>query len=342
MEDSTFSRFILDPQFSKVLEDLSLVDLHAAKPVKSDIEIKETNTVPNENEKVGFIEDKQKVALDPSAAQTFVTKNRICAYDESLVRISALEGTGFFVSHSVVLMEANRYLPLIYLTFNFYTKSRRIADGSNSLHYTPDSPELGSKIQYLNDRKYVLTSFVPNHSFLLIDGPLIGGQISEYNLQLNDELLKKEIVPIFFVKNSESSLVVGNDSELKGQYNSDFDWAFHTLNQGERTAFVKYTDLTDSKRRRNKVFTYIKALKAPPVRIEMHDSTYAFISSKITKVMDMLYYLLLAQGNALNSQPRPIAVAEAYARESLKVVDFDQVVRKAGIQPTMNYTRFGW
>lgn len=57
--------------------------------------------------------------------------------------------------------------------------------------------------------------------------------------------------------------------------------------------------------------------------------------------MNLIYYLLLAQGNPKNPQIRPIAIAEAYARATLKLIDLNQLLRRFGLVPTINQERFG-
>lgn len=342
MESSQFSKLIIDPMFTKVLEDLARVGIRVDSPYNEVITFEDQKESPGANDSIRFLESNAKYKLNPSNPNSLADGRRVCAYDESLVRVTSLEGSGFFIPHSIIMMDKNRYLPFVYLTFHFYTKSKRIADGNNSLSFSLDPPEIASKRQYIADRFKVLTENVPSFSLLLIDGPLVGGQITEKNLQLNETLLSKDIAALFIVKNSDSSLVVDNIPNLRGQYNSDFEWAYKTLGLGERTSFVKYTDLTDPRKRRNKVFCYLKAFNASPIRLELHESTYLRYFGIIDSILNTVYFLLLAQGDATNPQPRPVAIAEKYAREVLKMISVDQVVYKAGIMPTMNYTRFGW
>ncbi len=341
MNESSFSKFIIDPRFNQVLEDLSRENIHTGKTALLDFEYSDVTDGYSGDSNVYFLEG-EKISLDPELGSEHLQQSTICAYDESLLRIPALEGNGYFISHSLILVGKESYIPLTYLTFDFYTKSKTIANGNNSLTFTKDPPELASKNKYIQDRKMILNRYTPDNSILLVDGPLIGSQMTEHNLQLNEALLKRNIMPIFFVKNSDSSLIVNSDPLLKDKYNSDFEWAYKTLKKGDMTRFAKYIDGTDSTKRRNKVFSYLKTFDAPPVRVEMHDTVYARIHDKLDKVMSMLYYLLLAQGDLRNPQVRPIAIAEKYAREALKVIDYESIIKRTGIKPTMNFTRFGW
>ena len=74
----------------------------------------------------------------------------------------------------------------------------------------------------------------------------------------------------------------------------------------------------------------------------MHDSVYARLHTELKEIMSAIYYLLLAQGDIRNPQPRPIAISEKYAKAALNVIDFESVIQRTGIKPTMNFTRFGW
>lgn len=341
MESNFYSKFILDPNFDDIIKDLNKKNIHANNPKDITMDKSEDYNA-NSDSKLQPAENFHKIKLDPILGEQKTIEYKISAYDESMVKIPALEGSGFFISHSLVTMGKDSYIPLIYLTFNFYTRSRSIADGNNSLIFVNDSIDIASKVQYISDRNKTLITYTPDSSILLIDGPLIGGQITNYNMRLNQSLLKRNILPIYFVKNSDSSLIIDNISDLKDKYNSDFEWAFKKLELGERTALFKYTDLSDPIGNKKKFFTYMKAFNAPPCRVEMDETSYIQFHDIINDVFNAIFYLLLAQGNPSNPQPRPIAIAETYAREALKIIDFDEIINRTGIRPTMNYTRFGW
>ncbi len=341
MGEYIYSKFILDSRFYEVIDDLGKKNIHANNPMNTSFD-KDDDFSYSSDVKVQAVEQFEKFKLDPKIGQKITNEYRISAYDESLVKIPALEGSGFFISHSLITLSEDRYVPLIFLTFNFYTRSKSIADGNNSLTFTTQPLDLASKIQYLNDRKETLSRYTPDSSVLLIDGPLIGGQITDYNMKLNAELLERKIFPIYFVKNSDSSLIIDNTINIKGKYNSDFEWAFKTLKPGERTRLYKYSDLSDPIGNKKKFFSYVKAFSAPPCRVEFDETSYLRFGKTIDEIFHMIFYLLLAQGNPQNPQTRPIAIAEAFAREALKVIDFDEVIHRTGIRATMNYTRFGW
>ena len=58
-------------------------------------------------------------------------------------------------------------------------------------------------------------------------------------------------------------------------------------------------------------------------------------------LMDMIYYLILAQGDYKNPQARSIAIAEKFARESLKLFNLRLLMKQIGLIATINESRFG-
>ena len=112
------------------------------------------------------------------------------------------------------------YIPSCFVTFYFYTHSEAYSTNSKFIKYSSEI-DIDSKKDYLEDRTQFILDSVPADSILFIDGPLLGGQASNYTIKMNTELLKKEVIPIFFVKNSSSNLIIDNYPKLKGKYNSD-------------------------------------------------------------------------------------------------------------------------
>lgn len=337
MSESFYSHLILDDNFNLVVSELEKNHINSMEPINYESD-KYNDNLESDNIKIEFLET-DKVILNAANGNNCINKFSICSYDESIVKFPALEGTGFLLSHSLVLIDKDSYIPMLYLSFNFYTKSKSLSNKNSAIKYS-ESPEVDSKSQYSSERSYVLTKFTPKNSIIFIDGPLIGGQISSATIKMSQALTDKNVFPVFFVKNSDSSLVIDNTEKLHGKYNSDFEWAFKYLKNGERTPFVKYTDKDNNKN--VKIFTYIKLLNMSPLRIEFHEDAYNKFKAIIPEIMDVIYYLYLAQGNTKNMQIRPIAIAETFAREILKTVDVDNLMHKTGITPTMNYTRFGW
>ena len=76
--------------------------------------------------------------------------------------------------------------------------------------------------------------------------------------------------------------------------------------------------------------------------MEFHEDTYERFKGEINGILDLICYLVNVQGNAKNPQVRPIFVAEMFARETKKLVNFEGELKKSGIMPTMNQDRFAW
>lgn len=294
---------------------------------------------------IEMIEKEQKYTLKPVSLEKLVAEgNNILAYDESINKFACLEGNAVMTSHSLIMLGKTDYVPSCFITFYFYTHSHAYSKNSKFIKYSMEA-EVDSKRDYLDDRTKFILDVVPESSLLLIDGPLLGGQSSGYTIKMNSELLKKDVFPIFFVKNSSSNLVIDNYPSLKGKYNSDMDWSFKFLKAGERTALFRYKEIGDDRTGNPshiKVFCYMKAHDISPVRIEFHPETLKKYADKIEDVLNTIYYLILVQGDLKNPQVRPIAIAEKYARETLKLFDIDKLMREAGVVPTMNQERFAW
>ena len=291
-------------------------------------------------------EKRELIRLNAANGAKYCQMKTIAGYDESNNKYQALEGTAYFTSHSLVLLGDTDYLPANYLTFYFYTRSKTLLD-SNDCMKSAGSEEDDSKSfesaynkDYAIDRADLLLQITPSNSLLFIDGPLIGAQMSSYSINLSQELLKKNIIPIFFVKNSSSNLVINEFSELKVKYNSDMHWSYNELEAGSRTNFFKYTDDKNSKN--VKVFCYLKPFKnRSPQRVEFYIDTYNEYKDEINSIMDLIYYLLLAHGDINNPQVRPIAIAELFARQTLKLLNVNELLKSSNLIPIMNQVRFG-
>lgn len=335
-----FNKVIIHPQFNATIEEISKLNV-TLPDLSSDAEFDYSNYVfPDNGELVTPINDVDRIKLNPESGQKLVDKEGIVsAYDESINRFDSLEGTAYFTSHSLVVLGEKDYIPINYLTFYFYTRSQDIVNKSKHIKFSQE-PEVTSKEDCVNDKILFLENSVPSKSILLIDGPLIGGNVSSQMVKAIHSFMKKDIIPIFFIKNSSSNMVTDNIKQLKSKYNSDLHWSYDYLKPGERTNLFRYVDKKSSNKA--KVFCYLKAFKVSPQRIEMHADTYIKYERIIPKIMDMVYYLMLAQGDLNNPQVRPIGVAEKYARATLSLVDINKIMKEVGINPTMNQTRFGW
>ena len=337
-DENIINKIILHPAFNDTIKELGELK----------IELPEFGTegnwdlslipFPKSGDIIANIGDIKAVKLDPNIGQDLLNLNYpILAYDESFQDYNALEGVAYFFSHAIVVHGEDDYIPSIFICFYFFTRSELISQQSKNIIET-DNPSVASKLKYVEDRAKFFLNVIPEKSIILIDGPLIGGQISSHTIKLNKQLLKKDIIPVFIVKNSNSNLITKYISELKGKFNSDMHWCYNILKPGERTNFFQYVDKHNPSH--GKVFCYLKPFDGSPQRIEVHIDTYKKHQRILDKIMDLIYYLILAQGNLKNPQVRTVAIAEQYARQSLKLFNVRSLMRKIGLKPTINESRF--
>jgi len=334
------NRLVFHSKFQDTISDLNKLNIKLPTPMSKDMDFQAYMFPPN-GELVTKIEEIKPYDLDAKKGETFAHSNiPICAYDESVVDYSALEGEGYLTSHSMVMLSQDEYIPMNLLTFYFYTRAKKMANEHQSIKYS-DFPEVQSKRDYLFDKIEFLLEYTPPDSILFIDGPLIGGDYYTDMIQAIDRFLAKKILPIFFVKNSESNLVTNNMVKLSYEFNSDMHWAFNFLKIGQRTNFFKYIDKHNPDNA--KIFCYLKCLDISPQRIEFPVRAYALYKDSINSILDLIYYLLIVQGDKKNPQVRPIAIAERYARETLKLINLKKLMKSSGLVPTMNEGRgFAW
>lgn len=289
--------------------------------------------------KITLLEPTRQYRLDPKAGRQLVSNGPpIFAYDESFQKYSALEGAAQFTAHALVTIAPDQYLPIVFLSAYFYTRARSIGDKQPVLRYS-DDPAVEAQKDYMRDRISLLSENVPPGALLIIDGPIIAGDAYTTFLPFIRELHAKDIIPVFVVKNSESSLVLDAVPGWREQYNSDLHWAHRTLEVGERSPLFQYQDLHNP--HNSKVFAYLRTTPNSPLRVEFHVDTYSRYRDQIMSLLDVCHYLVLVQGDSVNPQPRPVAIAEMYAREALKVLDVQSLMRRAHLVPTMNQIRFG-
>lgn len=338
------NRFILHPQFNNRIQG-----------IKNDIKLPlEASTILINNDdslqkdgNLSIIGEMGKKSLNALNGRNYFKSLNFLAYDESIDKFQALEGSGYVTCHSIVLLENDDYIASNCLSFAFYTRSKKLLEKNNTFKkvdstlMSEEQSEEFAESAYNRDYAIERTKFIlnncPDNSILLIDGPLIGKQMSDYTVKLNNKLLEKSIIPIFIVKNSQSNLVTDNIQSLKGTYNSDMHWAYNYLSNGERTNFFIYQDSRN--KNFSKVFCYIKPFDVSPQRIEIHPLTYEGREEIIENLMDSLYYFYLSQGDLKNPQVRPVAIAEIFARETKKMYNINKLLKESKIQPTMNQAR---
>lgn len=334
-----FNKLFFHPLFNETIAEINRLNVQLP-PNPSDLEMDfHLYSYPQNGVLVSKVEDIKPYKLNPKNGEKLANSGiTICAYDESINKYLGLEGIAYLTSHSLIVHYKEEYFPLNYLTFYFYTRAKAYSDESDVIKYST-SIEIDSKKDYIKDRNEFIINNTPNNSILFVDGPLIGGDVSAHTLNLNNKLLEKNIIPLFFVKNSSSNLVTDHIEELKNKYNSDLHWAYNFLEKGEKTNLFQYVDAYNSNH--SKIFCYIKAFDVSPQRVELHTKTFEKYTDKIPVIFDLIYYLLLVQGDLKNPQIRSISIAEKYARATLKLINITQIMKKAGIVPTMNQERFG-
>jgi len=190
----------------------------------------------------------------------------IYGYDESTQDYRALEGDLMFCSSSVIKIEDKYVFNLAVLPYFVTSMKKFKGKPDEEIRFTENPTKERNMILVKSKTEAILESAEPD-SIVLIDGPLVGGMASSYMIKMDDALRKKDCIPLYFVKNSDSRLVVENDREFAREFNSDFHWAAHRLKDGSRSPFFKYTDRHNP--RNSKVFTYVKALGGFPERVEM-------------------------------------------------------------------------
>jgi len=296
-------------------------------------------TFPPDGKLVTNVEEIKKYRLDAKNGEKFKDLFTIYSYDESILKYSALQGDAYITSHSIIRLGEKDYIPSCLITLYFYTRSEMIKSDSKAIIHTSDS-KTESKKNYFNDKIYFLKRIIKPKSLVFIDGPLIGGDYYVKMIQSIKDFIDMDTILVFFVKNSNSNLVTDNIEEFRSKFNSDMHWSYSMLMPGERTNFFKYVDRKNSDNA--KVFCYIKSFNTSPQRVEFPLNIFIKYRSQIDTIMDMIYYLMIVQGDLKNPQIRPIAIAEKYARSTLQLIDLNRLMRSSLLVPTMNQERFGW
>lgn len=260
----------------------------------------------------------------------------LAAYDESILELNSLEGKIRCVAHSAIIQNEIEYIPAAYVTLKFFTKSNLVSAKATEFSDIIQCNDLTNEItkEYVKEREYFLSKASPVDSLIFIDGSMFSGASTSGNFMLIDQLLDKNCKPIFFVKNSESTIITERFEFAKG-YNSDLHWAYVNLDPGEISPVFAYT----SKEGRSKAMCFIKIYnKRSPVRIEFplkafEEGWYG------DDVFDLIFYQFLANGSSNNMQPRIIQVSEMYAREILKSTNLYKEIERMGLTKSMNEER---
>lgn len=332
------NRVIVQEQFYEKLEAIRKINLNFRQPPS----ITEQASPPeylSSNASLTQIDSDLVHDCNPKNGMDLARNILFSGYDESKAQFLALEGEAQLTTHVITQIFSKDIIPSCKVSFYFYSKSKQLQQQSKYVKYSEDIKS-DSTLDYIFDRNDMISSTVIGDSVLFIDGPLIGGNISTYNLRLVNSLLEKNIMPVFIVKNSDSNLIVDYTPDFNGKYNSDLHWAYNILKPGQRSALFRYTDKVNPLN--SKVFCYIKPFnRVTTQRIEFSVPTYVTYESEITRIFDLVYYLILDHGSETNPQISPIALSESYARDILKLINFERLLMSSSLVPIMNETRFG-
>jgi hypothetical protein len=336
---SNFNKLIIHPAFNETIKEITKINV-SLPPIKSEVQLGFQNyTFPPNGSLITPAEEIAAYELNKQNGEKIAKGFRpIAAYDESINKFVGLEGSSFLTSHSLVIMGENDFIPKCLITLYFYTRSKDIISKSPHAKFS-DDPEMDSQKDYIKDKINFLVENAPEKSLLFIDGPLIGGDVYTFMIRAINKFLDKDIIPVFFVKNTSSNLVTDNTPQLKNKFNSDLHWAYKFLKSGQRTNFFQYADRNNIKN--SKTFCYFKSFNVSPQRVEFHHDTYEKYKDMIPSIMDLIHYFVIAHGQK-NPQVRPISIAEKFARDTLGMFDLNKLMKEVGIIPTMNQERFAW
>ncbi len=260
----------------------------------------------------------------------------LAAYDESILELNSLEGKIRCISHCCVLQNDDQYTPAAFVSLKFFTKSSLIESKANEFSDIIQSDDLSRAIndEYIHERKFFLSKAAPENTLLFIDGSMFSGASTAGNFMLIESLLIQNCRPVFFVKNSESTIITEKFEFAKG-YNSDLHWAYSILKAGEYSPVFSYMSADG----RGKAMCFFKIFDGrSPVRIEF--PLNAFLEGYYPDdIFDLIMYQYIANGSFSNVQPRIIQIAELYAREILKSTNLYNEIEKMGLTKSMNEAR---
>ncbi|MCF6130128.1 DNA double-strand break repair nuclease NurA [Flavobacterium sp. AS60] len=333
MENEFKGRIIFSDNYQSTIDSIKLISSSIGNKASIIKSSKDSIDISNDSD-IRIISGYEKESKIKN--ENLFPSKILAAYDESILELNSLEGKVRCIAHSAVIQNEMEYIPAAYVTLKFYTKSNLVSAKATEFSDIIQSNDITSEItkEYIKEREYFLSKASPVDSLIFIDGSMFSGASTSGNFILIDQLLSKNCRPIFFVKNSESTIITERFEFAKG-YNSDLHWAYVNLNPGEISPVFAYT----SKEGRSKAMCFIKIYdKRSPVRIEFplkafEEGWYG------DDVFDLIFYQFLANGSSNNMQPRIIQVSEMYAREILKSTNLYKEIEKMGLTKSMNEER---
>lgn len=310
----------IDSEFESLFNKIWGKSIHVLQPeTVTDSKVEDVNN----DCKLECIEngrEKSYVLLNAEKGCHAINKKLIGAYSKSIAIFNTLEGRLARVSHSLLYMNNGTYYPSNQLSSLFCTASSTVYNKIKGSIFVENGGHIGTaiNIEIAKQKGCFIVDNCFKNSILLIDEPLLAGDGLGYFYKTIKLLAEQNIISAFVVKNSCSTLIVENIPELNGYYNSDIHFASESLREGSRSLFYKYTD--NKTPDMTKVFCYLKySNRHNPFRIEFMSPTFYKNREIVDLIMDMIYYLIHAQGSLVNPQVRLIAMAEKYAKETLRL-----------------------
>jgi len=108
--EERYNKLLVEDSFNDTLEELKKLRIRVPKDSSQVIPDLESFYFPPEGELVSAVDKIEKVRLDPEAGARWAEDRLIAAYDESIRKFSAIEGTAYFTAHSLVLLKTDTYL----------------------------------------------------------------------------------------------------------------------------------------------------------------------------------------------------------------------------------------
>jgi hypothetical protein len=336
MDDNFKGKIIYSDNYFKTIQEIKTITSNTergaiiSKQQKIDDGIINGSTI----EIITPSELKLKVSLDEIKNTTF--SNNLCAYDESILELNSLEGKVRCITHCVVLQTFSEYIPAAFISLKFFTKSQLIESQATEFSDILFIDDIGRATteEYIKERNFFMSKISPANFYMYIDGSMFSGASTSGNFLMIDYLLKINCRPIFFIKNSEST-IIKERFDFADNFNSDLHWAYVTLKEGEFSEIFAYK----SPEGRGKAMCFFKPFNnRSPVRVEF--PLNAFLEGLYDQnIFNQIYYQYLANGSESNMQSRIIQVTENYAREVLKSTNIYKEIERMGLTKSMNEER---
>ncbi len=135
-------RIILHSKFKDTIRNLSKINLKIIN-IESNIKITKFDEYSITNGTLTYMEGNDKYSLDTkNGSKKMKSFSLIASYDESINKFTALEGIAYMISHSLVFLCGDEYIPTSLITIYFFTRSNylktQVVDGiivTNDISY---------------------------------------------------------------------------------------------------------------------------------------------------------------------------------------------------------------